>query len=384
MKIGLFFSGLTGGGTQRRMLLLARGLIARGHAVQIIVASAAGPFSSDMPAAARLVDLESRGRRLPLLGRHRGLWVPLAAPALAQWLKTDPPDVLVASSTPANLVATWARAQSAPGLPLVPVLNLPPSAVAAGVGPLRRPLLAALRRAYRQADGLVAISNGVKADAALSLGLEPAHITVVPNPVAAEAVAEAARVRPEHPWLTQGGPPVVLALGKLQPQKDFATLLHAFARLRSERTVRLMILGDGPLRRRLEALVLHLDIAADVAMPGFVAAPFGWLGHTACVVSSSRFEGFSNVLVEALAAGATIVATDCPHGPADVLAGGTFGRLVPVGDAAALAEAMAAALDAPADPAAQRQRAQTFSLDAAIDGYLDVIGPLARPLASAA
>ncbi len=384
MRIGLFLSGLAGGGTQRRMLLLARGLIDRGHEVAVVVASAVGPFAGELPRSARLVDLGDHGRRLPIVRRHRGLWVPLAAPALARWLRADPPDVLVASSTPANLVAAWARARAAPALPLVLVLNLPPGAVAAGVGPLRRPLLGALGRACRTADGLVAISAGVKADATATLGLAPGRLAVVANPVDAAAIAAAARQRPDHPWLAPGSPPLLLALGKLQPQKDFSTLLQAFARLRARRPGRLAILGEGPQRAHLEALARRLDIAGDVVMPGFSTAPFGWMGHAACVVSSSRFEGFSNVLVEALAAGATIVATDCPHGPADVLGGGTFGRLVPVGDAAAMAEAMAAALDAPADPARQRERAAAFSLATATDGYLAVIGPLARPLPAAA
>jgi glycosyltransferase involved in cell wall biosynthesis len=384
MRIGLFFSGLAGGGTQRRMLLLARGLIERGHAVTIVVASAEGAFRSALPAAARLVELGGGGRRLPLISRHRGLWVPLGCPALSRFLRTASLDVLVASSTPANLVAAVARARAAPALPLVLVLNLPPSAVARGVGPLAQPLLAVLRRACAGADGLVAISAGVALDAAAALDLDPARIAVVANPVDAGRIARLARARPAHPWLEPGAPPVLLAVGKLQPQKDHATLLRAFALLRTKRPARLVILGEGPLRGRLERLARELGIARDVAFLGFVVDPFGWMAHAAVVVSSSRFEGLSNVLIEALAAGATIVATDCPHGPAEVLGGGAFGRLVPVGDAALLAAAMAAALDDPADPPVQRARARRFAIDAAVEGYLRVLLPLARPVAEAA
>jgi len=384
MRIGLFFSGLAGGGTQRRMLLLAHGLLARGHAVTIAVGSAAGPFRAELPAGARLVELGGAGRRLPLLRRHRGLWVPLALPALTAWLRAAPLDVLLASSTPANLVAALARARAATGLPLALVLNLPPSAVAARLGPLRRPLLALLRRAYGSADGLIAISAGVAADAARTLGLDRDRIAVVANPVDAARIARAAALPPVHPWLAPGAPPVLLAVGKLQPQKDYPTLLRAFAGLRQQRPARLVVLGEGPGRASLERLAGELGIAADLAFLGFVAEPFGWMARAAVVVSSSRFEGFSNVLVEALAAGATIVATDCPHGPRDVLADGACGRLVPVGDPPALARALVAALDDPADPARQRARARAFSPDAALDGYLAVLRRLARPLAVAA
>lgn len=383
MRIGLFFSGLAGGGTQRRMLLLAHGLKNLGHDITVIVASADGPFGTLLPAGARLVDLGGTGRKLPLLGRHRGLWVPLSAAALARWLATSPLDVLLSSSTPANLVAAWARAKGAPDLPLALVLNLPPGEVAARLGLLARPFLALLRRAYGGADGLIAISAGVAADAEAALGLAPGRIAVALNPVDADGVARAAAIDPGHPWLAADAPPVLLAVGKLQPQKDHAMLLRAFARLRRQRPARLVILGDGPLRAALEREVDRLGLGPDVALPGFVPEPFGWMRRAAVVVSSSRFEGFSNVLVEALAAGATIVATDCPHGPREVLAGGTFGRLVPVSDDAVMAEALAAALDAPAAAEAQRARAAEFSLDRALRGYLDVLEPLARrPAAS--
>lgn len=225
---------------------------------------------------------------------------------------------------------------------------------------------------------------GVARDAAAVLDLDPARIAVVANPVDAERIAELAGVRPAHAWLESGAPPVLLSVGKLQPQKDHATLLRAFALLRAQRPVRLVILGDGPLPGRLERLARELGIADEVAFSGFVVDPFGWMAQAAAVVSSSRFEGLSNVLIEALAAGATIVATDCPHGPAEVLDHGACGRLVPVGDAAALAAAMAAALDDPADPVRQRARARSFALDTAVEGYLRVLRPLARPLAEAA
>jgi len=384
MRIGLFFSGLAGGGTQRRMLALARGFVARGHAVDLIIGSAEGPFRHDVPAGARLVPLASDAHRLAMLGRHRGLWVPLLRRRLEAWLEADPPDILMASSTPANLTAALARSNAAPQLPLVLVLNLPPDAVAAGLGPLSGRLMARLRRRYGTADALIAISEGIALDAERALGLDGHRIRVVANPVDAARIAALSREPVDHPWLEPGSPPVILAVGKLKPQKDFETLIRAFARLRRRRFARLVILGEGERRRRLERLARRLGLAGDVAFAGFCANPFAWMARAKLLVSSSRFEGFSNVLAEALACGATIVSTDCRHGPAEILDGGAHGCLVPVGDTEAMAEAMFRALDRPADPARQRARAERYGPERAVTGYLDVLTALARPFRIAA
>lgn len=386
MHIGMFFSGLAGGGTQRRMLALARGLVARGHQVDILVASAEGAFEAELPPGAGLVALGADWRRLPLIGRHRGLWVPLAARALGRRLAAAPPDVLLASSTPANLTAALVRRRAAPAVPLVLTLNLPPSAVSARLGPGARPLRALMRRCYAGADALVAISAGVAADAAATLDLPAARIAVVMNPIDTARIQALAGQDPGHPWLEPAAPPLLLAVGKLKAQKDFPTVLEAFARVRAVRPARLVVLGDGELRQPLVHLAGRLGIGADVAFLGFVANPFAWMARARVVVSGSRFEGFSNVLAEALALGCTIVSTDCPHGPRELLDGGRHGRLVPVGDAPAMAAAMLAALDAPADPGLQRARAARFSVDRAVRGYLDVLAAVAtpgRPLARA-
>ncbi len=379
MHIGMFFSGLAGGGTQRRMLALARGFVGRGHEVDLLVASANGAFRAEVPPEANLVALGADRQRLPLIGRHRGLWVPLAARALGRRLEAAPPDVLLASSTPANLTASWVRRRAAPAVPLVLTLNLPPSAVSEGLGPGAAPLRLLMRRCCAGADALIAISTGVAADAAAMPGLGGRRISVVPNPIDAARIEGLAGQDPGHPWLDPEGPPLLLAVGKLKAQKDLPTVLEAFARVRKARPARLVVLGDGEERRRLERLARRLDVAADVAFLGFVANPFAWMARARVLVSGSRFEGFSNVLAEGLTLGCTIVSTDCPHGPRELLDGGRHGRLVPVGDAPAMATALLEALDDPADRGLQRARAARFSLDRAVTGYLEVLAAVAAP-----
>jgi glycosyltransferase involved in cell wall biosynthesis len=165
----------------------------------------------------------------------------------------------------------------------------------------------------------------------------------------------------------------VLAVGKLKRQKDYPTLVRAFARVRAHREARLVILGEGEERARIERFVKSLGIEADVYLPGFVENPFAWMARVSVFVLASAWEGLSNVLLEALACGCTIVSTDCPSGPREILADGAFGHLVPVGDDAALAAAIAAALSAPAQRERSVARAAEFGFDAAVERYLAVL-----------
>jgi glycosyltransferase involved in cell wall biosynthesis len=173
----------------------------------------------------------------------------------------------------------------------------------------------------------------------------------------------------------------VLAVGKLKARKGHDVLLRAFARLRAGRDARLLILGEGPERGELAALAASLGIAADVDLHGFVPNPMAYMARASVFALPSRREGLPNVLIEALACGAPIVATRCPSGPDEILQGGRYGALVPVDDAAAFARALEATLDAPPRRDVQRQGAAGFSLDAAVERYRAVLLPDATALA---
>jgi len=177
-----------------------------------------------------------------------------------------------------------------------------------------------------------------------------------------------------HPWFQTGELPVVLGIGRLARQKDFPTLLRAFAQVRSRRPCRLVILGEGKERSALTALVERLGITPHVEMPGFVANPFAYLRRAALFVLSSAWEGSPNVLIEALALAVPSVATDCPSGPREILCEGRYGPLVPVGDDEALAEAMEAMLAAPPPAALLRRGADRFRDDGCARQYLDALG----------
>lgn len=374
LHIAVFLSGLAGGGAQRRSLLLARGFVERGCAVDIVVVHADGPFRNAIPPGARLLALEPRVSRLPLIRNIKGLWVLSSLFVLARYLATARPDVLLSTSIPANLAALWGRALSRIGTPIVITTNLNLTQATAKWGAFIAKLLRWLiTRAYGHAQAVIAISRGVAEDLLAVTGIPAERIFQIYNPLDFELIMRQSRATVDHPWFAAGAPPVVLAVGKLKPQKDYPTLVRAFAHVRANHEVRLVILGEGEERACIERLIKDLGVEADVDLPGFVDNPFAWMARASVFVLTSTWEGFSNVLLEALACGCTVVSTDCPSGPREILADGAFGHLVAVGDDVALSEAIIAALPAPSQREQSIARAAEFGFDIAVEHYLAVL-----------
>lgn len=359
-RLAIFLSHLGGGGAQRAMVNLAGGMAARGHDVEIVLSRAVGPLVEQVPPPVRIVDL----------GAPRVL---ASLPRLAARLRRERYDAMVSALEYVNLVAIWARALSRVSMPLA--ICEQNNLSAASSRPLRRrqrwiPALA--RRFYPWADSIVAVSDGVADDLVEVLGVPRDRIRTVHNPIVTPTLRALADAPLDHPWFRPGEPPVALAVGRLSPQKDFPNLLQAFARLRRRRPARLVILGEGAERKRLEALVGELGVRDDVALPGFVANPYAYMRRAGAFVLSSRFEGLPSVLIEALYCGAPLVATDCPSGPREILEGGRWGALVPVGDSEALATAIEAALagEAPRPPP---ESWQLYELESVVDRYLALL-----------
>lgn len=377
LRLALFLSGLALGGVQRSTFRLAEALLAQGCRIDLVVPTATGPLRGEVPAGARLVDIGRWWGRLPWISARKRRRVLAATPALAHYLRTAQPDAMIAASHYANLAALWARRIAGTDTRLIisQRTHLSRAIANSGFPGGRRPLLADMvARFYPLADGIVAVSEGVAADLAAVSGLPRARITTIYNPVLTPDLLAQAQAPLAHPWLSPGAPPLILGVGRLSPQKDFATLIRAFAHLRAHRPAHLLLLGEGRQRPELEALVHRLQLSDAVALPGFCANPFAWMARAQVLALSSIYEGFGNVLVEALACGCPVVSTDCPSGPAEILAAGRFGRLVAVGDAPALATALAQSLDHPPAPESLRRRAALFSADRAAHQYLALLG----------
>lgn len=360
-RIALFVPSMHGGGAERVMALLARGFVERGLQVDLVLARAEGPYLDDLPSAVRIVDL----------GSSRVL---TSLPRLVRYLRRERPSVMLSALDHANVLAIVAhrlarvRARLAVSVHATLFVATADKEV---VRPRWMPRL--MRWTYPLADRVIAVSSGVADDLAATIGLPRERIEVIYNPVVTPELHKARDQAIEHAWLAPGAPPLILGAGRLEPQKDFETLIRAFARLRAQRQAHLMILGEGALRAELTALSQELGVADDVALPGFVDNPFAYMRHAAAFVLSSRFEGLGVALIEAMACGARVVSTDCPSGPAEILEGGRWGRLVAVGDAGALSEAISSTLDDGAPPEVVR-RAADFTLERAVRAYVAALG----------
>jgi glycosyltransferase involved in cell wall biosynthesis len=298
-------------------------------------------------------------------------------PSLALFLRHARPDALLAATPFMNIEAVLA--QRLAGVPMRLVVsehNDLSSGHPYGCGWHGRLLAALLRRAYRDVDAVVAVSAGVASDVQRRTGLTQERIIVIYNPIASPDLPDKAQAEAEHPWLAAGQPPIIMGAGRLGRAKDFPTLLRAFARIRKHRPVRLIILGEavnakktGRQRAKLAALARELGIAGDIDFPGFVQNPYSYMSRASVFALTSLYEGFGNVLAEAMACGCPVVSTDCRSGPAEILDHGRYGPLVAVGDDAALAGAIEALLDAPPERRLLQQRGFEFNVERAIDRY---------------
>ena len=355
--LSIYLPSLRGGGAERAMLTLANAFAARGLPVDLILAKAEGPYLKDVGNTVRVLDL----------GASR---VMTSLPGIVRYLRRERPMAMLSALNHANVVAGAARRLARVPTRLVFSEQCTLKSSLSNANFLReRWMVHFMRWAYPQADGVVAASKGVADDLASVIGLERERIEVVYNPIDISHVATLSKEPLQHPWYIEGSLPLIVAAGRLTRQKDYPVLIHAFAIVRANRPSRLMILGEGEARGELEALVRELGLGDDVAMPGFVDNPFAWMRRSSLYVLSSAFEGFGNVLVEAMACGTPVVSTDSPSGPAEILGKGRWGRLVPVGDVKALAEAMMATLDESSYPDVAR-RAQDFIVEKAVEGYL--------------
>jgi glycosyltransferase involved in cell wall biosynthesis len=314
---------------------LIQGFIDLGRRVDLLLIRTAGPHLRALPPEVRQIPL----------GAGHGL---TAIPALAGYLRRHRPPALLAAKDRAGRTALLARRLAGADTRIVLRLGTNLSAALEGRSALMRGMrLLPIRVLYPGIERIVAVSQGVANDTAGIAGVPRESITVIRNPVVTPALARLAAETCTHPWLRPGEPPLILGAGRLQRQKDFPTLIRAFGRVRRERTCRLAILGDGSGRAELEAMVARLGLADWVRLPGFQDNPFPWLSRASVFVLSSAWEGSPNVLTEAMALGTPVVSTDCPSGPAELLANGRFGPLVPVGDAQEMARAIGHTLDHP-------------------------------------
>ena len=363
VSVAMFLPSLDGGGAERVFVDLANEFSALGLRIDLVLASASGPYLDEVDPSVKIVDLGA-----PRVAR--------ALPGLVSYLRKQRPEVLISGLEHANVVAALAVFVARVGIRYIVSVRSVPAAVHRETPSLRGRLLLKLSRAiYRFADAIIANSRAAAAEIARAQPAVSGKLHVIYNPLNLALLQRLGDERLDHPWLAAGVPPVVLSVGSLTRLKDFPTLLKAVATLRTTgRECRLVILGEGPERGDLEALARDVGLQEALYMPGFVRNPFSWMRHAAAFVSSSLTEGCPNALMQALACGTAVVATDCDGGSADILERGRWGRLVKVGDECAMAAALSDVLSASEHPDV-RSRAAEFGLRRVALEYLAVLLP---------
>lgn len=361
-RVPIFMAFSGNGGVERMMANLMRALVERGTGVELLATRLDGDHAAALPREVHIVDLGT-------------VHTTRAAPAVAAYLTREKPPALLAVKDRAIRTAVRARRRARSGTRLVGALHTTLDAALAHKSRLQRwARIQPMPGLYANVERVIAVSGGVAQDAASLTGLPGDRITVIRNPVITPELHRNADEPISHPWFREGELPVIVGAGRLTRQKDFATLVRAFAAVRDVLPCRLVILGEGDLRTDLLRLARSLGVAEALDLPGFIANPFPYLRRAALFALSSAWEGSPTVLTEALALGTPVVATACPSGPDEILAGGRYGRLVPVGDAAALAKAIRATLEAPLPAEILRQAVSEYTAERAAAHYLEVLG----------
>ncbi len=353
-RVFVYIPHLRTGGGEISMLRVAEGLAERGLEVEVVVHDAASR-EVPLPRGVTLIDLQASGTAQ-------------AVRKLAQRIKKRSPRWVISAFPHTNIATVTAVKMAGNGAMSIVTEHAPLSSQIEQQNNWRyRALPMLVRAAYRRADAVVAVSSGVREDLKPIVGRK-VRIHCIHNPVLPDNFEAAAEQEPSHPWLLNPGLQVVMSMGRLSEEKDLPTLIRAFARIHASHPVaRLLMVGEGPERERLQALLDEAGLSHVAEMPGRTDAPLAWMRRASVFVLSSTFEGYGNVIVEALAVGTPVVSTDCPVGPREILDNGRYGDLVPVGDDTAMARAVSRALTVRRLPdgagLAARKRTQARSCD---------------------
>lgn len=370
--IAFFLRDLGGGGAERAIVTLAGEIANRGHAVDLVVGDADGDYRSEVSAAVRLENFATRSR---LLVFRR----------LIAYLRRRNPTVMMSALDVANIMLI-----AAAGLTGYKGRTVVSQRAIVSATQIERPfargsLIRVLQRVlFPRADALISNSHAAASEVRELLGLSVERIFTIHNSVDARRVNRLANEPLRDNWFLKSQAPLILSVGSLTYLKDRPTLLKAFAIVRAQRDVRLAILGKGNRPadwHKIERLISDLSLTEYVYLAGFDPNPYMWMRRSAVLVSSSITEGCPNQLLEALALGTSIVATDCPGDTAVLLGHGQWGRLVPVGDSASMAAAIQASLDDPSPPDG-KIRAADFSPGRTVRAYLEVLLPGLNPQAT--
>lgn len=356
-KIFLLISSFYAGGVQRVTINLANELAKLGYPTSLVVISRHGPLRAQVLPGVTVHDLN-------LSKAVRAVYY------LAKLLRMKTPDIFISNQTHLNVLSVLAHKLARSSSELLIVEHNHMSSVVQHANnwvDRLRPFWAKIF--YPHANRVLAVSEGVANDLAQLSGIQRKDIHVVINSILPPSFEKQERAILTHPWFTEHIHPVIVGMGRLSIQKDFKTLIRSVAKANEIRPIHLAIFGEGEQRSDLAALAAELGIEDKLWMPGYVEDPFSYITQADIFILSSIWEGFPSVLVEAMACGTSVLSTDCPAGPREILADGKYGKLVPVGDVAAMADGILDALSKPQEATVLAKRTKIFTSSHAVTSY---------------
>jgi glycosyltransferase involved in cell wall biosynthesis len=366
-NLAVVLRAFEGGGAQRDMILLCNALAAKGVGLTVLALCADGPLRALLDPTIAVIQVPGRKLRY-------------AIPGLRRLVRVTAPDLVISSEAGLNL-CTLIAVRSLPwrGRPKLILREVGSPSIAQYRDPYAQNRIAyrILRRLYRYADRIITLTDGARRDLVGNFAVPEEMISVMLT----NAVVPPATVNRLARWDGETGREhdLIVCVGRLSPEKDQHSLIRAMKLLPAERPWRLAIVGDGAERAALETLARHHGLSDRIVFTGHLADPFAVMMRARLAVCASVYEGLCNAIVEALACGTPVVSTDCPYGPAEILQGGRYGTLTPVGDAAAMAAAIDAALNEIPDRNALRARGLHYTAARAAERFLEIVADL-QPL----
>lgn len=357
IRAAIFVYSFRGGGAEKMMIHIANELHQRGHNIELILVDASGPYEPLVNPKIRTSEIGGSN----IVEIQYNLWRNLCHRDL---------DVLLSTMEIPNIAATIATRYPIS----VPIVLRSASIYSKRERSGKYKLIPILKWfVYPRAEAIVTISKGVGRDLADVTKMDETKFTTIYNPAYDPEISKKAAEHVDHEWFTDDEKRVVIGVGNMKPAKDFATLVRAVHRLQDDGETYLIILGTGPNKNTLLSLATELGIRDRISFPGFVDNPYAYISKADVFVLPSAWEGFGNVIVEAMACGTPVVCTDCPGGPSEILNNGEFGPLVPVGDDKAMTRAIKDVLADPIDSSVLQSRAKDFAIETIVDEYEDVL-----------
>lgn len=365
-KISIYLPNLSGGGAEHVAIRIANALAARGENVDLVLSQVKGPHLNKVCSKVNIIDLNCNGRFTTLK----------SLPKLLIYLKNKKPDVIFSTLFRANVIAALALKFSGIKARLVirhPNMLYPQGNPSETIYTSITKKLAI--RAAQSAD-LVVLTSQMMKDELLSLAsFDEKKVKIIYNPVPTDDIQIKASVVPKHYWFEgfeNKGKSIILSVGRLNVQKNYSNLINSFALVKKNIDARLIILGEGEERGKLEKLANDLGVSDSVSMPGFVDNPYAYMSRADVFVLPSLWEGFPNVLVEAMACNTSVIATDCPGGTSEILENGMWGILVKNNNIDDLSKAIQRGLMT-SQPILPIDRVASFSPEKVVDEFIELM-----------